>query len=915
MAQTTFPVSGKVKLKESNEAAVGATVFAITADAQVAGGTVTDNDGSFTLKLERGEYTLKINYLGAKPYKEELRMWRDTYLGTIALEDATEDLEGVEVKEKAPLATVEGDTTSFSAKAYKTNQNASAEDLVKKMPGMQEVNGELRAQGEKVQQVLVDGKQFFGQSPKTALSTLPAEVVDKIQVFDDQSEQSKASGVDDGTRIKTLNVVTKINMRNGEFGRAYAGGGTDERYSAGANINMFRGERRLSLLGQINNINQQNFSTDDLLGVVGDNSGGGRRGGRGPGGSRPSFLTGFAAGSNASDFMVNPSGGITQTIAGGANYQDEWGEKVEVSGSYFYNQGNNNTVTQTYQNYFLSNLAGQEYSELDSQASTNINHKFNAKMVYRMNPKVSFFYLPSIRIQQNSGESFLLGSTVQEGVILNTLRQTFESDLNAANISNNLMMRINGEKRGRSLFLDLKHSYENSTGNQFLQTANWGIDSSSINQLGILDEVVNGYNASVMYSEPLGDKGMGAFISYDISNSTANSSLNNYSNAVNKIGGFLDTSLSSLFTNDWLTQTAGIGFRKFNRSMGFVVRFRFQNAILNNQQTLPILESVNPSFNNFLPFALFRKRFENNATWFSMYRTYVIQPTASQLSVALDNTNPLQLRTGNAGLEQQYGHWLMTRYNAANTKNGTVFYAMISGGFAQNYIGQSTYTALQDEVVNGVSLARGVQLSNPVNLDGQYTINGFTTYGFPLNKLKSNLNFNLSASANRIPNLINNNASFTYNRNAGLGVVLSSNISENLDFTVSTDGSFNQTENSVSALGAVNYWVQQSKLSYDWIMPHGFTFRTNLTHQAFYGLSDLLDNNVFLWTAGVGKQVFKNKRGEVQLSIFDILGQNNNVSQQFFDTYFEENNSNVLTRYVMLSFSYNIRHWREGNDE
>jgi hypothetical protein len=912
-AQTSFPVSGKVELKESKEPAVGATVFAITNESKVAAGTVTDNEGRFTINLPRGEYTLKINYLGTVPYEEELRIWRDNYLGTIQLEDAAEDLEGVEVKEKAPIATVEGDTTSFSSKAYKTNQNASAEDLVKKMPGMQEVNGELRAQGEKVQQVLVDGKQFFGQSPKTALSTLPAEVVDKIQVFDDQSEQSKASGVDDGTRIKTLNVVTKINMRNGEFGRVYAGGGTDERYSAGANLNMFRGERRLSLLGQMNNINQQNFSTDDLLGVVGDNSGGGRRrGSSGPGGGgRPSFLTGFAAGSSASDFMVNPSGGITQTVAGGANYQDVWGEKVDVSGSYFYNQGNNSTITRTFQNYFLSNLAGQEYTELDSQLSTNINHKLNAKLVYRVTPKLSFFYLPSVRIQQNNGESFLNGSTVREGTIINTLRQTFESDLVATNISNNLMMRLNGEKRGRSLFVDLKHSYENTNGDQFLESGSWGVDSSQINQLGILDEVVNGYNASVMYSEPLGKKGMGAFISYDISNTSANSNLNTFSNAPNRIGGLLDTALSSMFTNDWLTQTAGIGFRKFNRSMGFVVRLRFQNAALNNQQVLPLEERVEPSFNNFLPFALFRKRFENKATFFTMYRTYAIQPTANQLSNALDNTNPLQLSTGNAALQQQYGHWIMARYNAANTEKGAVFYAMLSGGFAQNYIGQSTYTALQDEFINGIALNRGVQLSNPVNLQGQYTVNGFTTYGFPLNKLKSNLNFNVSASANRIPSLINNVESFTFNKNAGLGVVLSSNISENLDFTVSTDGAFNQTENSVSTLGTINYWVQTSKLSYDWIMPKGFTFRTNLTHQSFYGLSESLDNNVLLWTAGIGKQVFKNKRGEIQVSMFDILGQNNNVSQQFFDTYFEESNRNVLTRYVMLSFSYNIRHWRE----
>ena len=261
VAQITYPIGGTLKNKDTKEPIVGATVFVVAPDSTLAGGAVSDGQGKFTVSLARGEYTLKINYLGLNPYVEPLRVWRDDYLGTLFLSENTEQLKGIEVQGQALQATVNGDTTSFNAQAFKTTQNANAGDLIEKMPGVQNTNGELKAQGEKVQQVLVDGKQFFGQDPKTALATLPAEVVDKIQIFDDQSEQSKASGVDDGTRIKTINIVTKINMRNGEFGRTYAGAGSDGRYSAGANVNMFRGDRRLSLLGQVNNINQQNFST------------------------------------------------------------------------------------------------------------------------------------------------------------------------------------------------------------------------------------------------------------------------------------------------------------------------------------------------------------------------------------------------------------------------------------------------------------------------------------------------------------------------------------------------------------------------------------------------------------------------------------------------------------------------------
>ena len=830
------------------------------------------------------------------------------------MEESSEELKQVEIKEKTPQATVQGDTTSFSSKAYKTNQNASAKDLIEKMPGMQDDNGELKAQGEKVQQVLVDGKTFFGQDPKAALNTLPAEVVDKIQVFDDQSEQSKASGIDDGTRIKTINIVTKINMRNGEFGKVYAGGGSDNRYSAGGNINKFKEERRISVLGQINNINQQNFSTEDLLGVVGDNSRRGRRGGAGPGAKRPSFLQGFSAGSNANDFMVTPSGGITTTIAGGLNFQDEWGEKVEVSSSYFYNFADNNSIVNTYQNYYLLNGENQQYTEIDSTNSQNINHKFNAKLVYKINEKASLFYLPSISIQQNSGTTDLLGGTQQESILINALDQTLESDLTAANFSNNLMFRLNGEKRGRSLFIQGQHILSVNNGESFLNSISSSPDSESkLHQFSDLDNTENSISASAMYSEPLGDKGFGSMFTYDISNRSVSSVSNTIADKFDITRAYFDSSLSANFTNDWLIQKPSFGIRKFGKSGGFVARVNYEVAQLNNNQTVPSENAVGKTFTSIQPFALYRKRLKNKGSWFTMYRTYTIKPEASQLSELVNNSNPLQLSTGNSDLNQQYGHWFLSKYNVANPKKSTVFYAMINGGFAQNYIGQNTFTARRDTVIKGVELLQGSQMYSPVNLDGQFQSNMFITYGFPFKKLKSNVNVNLSAGMANIPSLINGREAKTFNQNYGAGVVLSSNISEKIDFTISTESNFNVTQNSLNSTLNTEYLIQTSKVKYDWVMPHGITFRTQLQHQQFVGLNDLLNNQILLWTAGVGKQLFKNKRGEVQLSMYDILGQNNSIAQNFYDSYYEEVTRNVLTRYVMVSFMYNIRKFRDSD--
>lgn len=915
-AQTSFPIGGKLKHAETNELLVGATVFVLNADSTIAAAAVSDPKGVFQVVLKRGIYTLKINYLGLQPYSEPIRVWRDDYLGTITLSENATSLEGVKIKRESIRATTEGDTTSFNARAYKTNQNANAQDLIEKMPGVQNTDGELKAQGEKVQQVLVDGKQFFGQDPKTALTTLPAEVVDKIQIFDDKSEQSKASGIDDGTRRKTVNIVTKINMRNGEFGKIYAGGGTDDRYSIGGNVNVFRGERRLSVLGQINNINQQNFSSEDLLGVTGDNSGrrGRGRGSRGPGGGgRPSFLSGFSAGGSAQDFQVSRSSGITETIAGGLNYQDKWGKKIDVSSSYFYNSGTNETIGNTFQQYYLVN-AGQEYTEYDSSNSTNINHRLNAKVVYKVNPKMSFFYIPRITVQQNDGTSLLDGETSQEGVLLNELGQIFTSELSAFQMSNDLMFRYNGEKRGRTLFAQVKSDIGRTDGLNFLDSKNVSNRSipEIINQNGDLDEQTDGISANIMYSEPIGDKGLGSFISYDFRSSENLLNQRTLSGTNDPLVLRYDSTLSSVYNNLWNTHQAGIGVRKFGRKGGFVVRVKYEIAELDNDQMIPVTENANLTLNNVLPFALYRARLANKASWFTMYRTYTTKPQASQLTNTVDNSNPLQLSSGLAALNQTYGHWLMSKYNKTNTEKNSIFYAMINGGIARNYIGQSTFTASQDTLYNGVEIPRGGQLTNPVNLNGQYSANMFVTYGFPISKLKSNLNLNISSGITNIPSLINDIESNTFNQNYGLGFVISSNISENVDFTISTESNYVLSSNSLNSELNNQYLVQTSKVKYDWIMPKGFTFRAKLQHQEYFGLSDLLDNRVLLLTAGIGKQVFENKRGEFQLSMYDMLGQNNNVAQNFYDSFYEETNSNVLTRYVMLSFRYNLRKFRES---
>jgi len=238
---------------------------------------------------------------------------------------------------------------------------------------------------------------------------------------------------------------------------------------------------------------------------------------------------------------------------------------------------------------------------------------------------------------------------------------------------------------------------------------------------------------------------------------------------------------------------------------------------------------------------------------------------------------------------------------------------MLNSSFSDNYIGNSTYLRRTDNpIFEKIDLDRGTQLTRPVNLSGYWAANTYITYGLPLKKIKSNFNIDLSASLNKTPGLINDEANTSNNRTIGAGLSLSSNISEYVDFTISTRSSFNNATNTIQTGADSKFLNQTSKVKFNVILPKGIVFRTNIAHQLFTGLSDGFDDDYFLWTAGIGKKVFKNQRGEITLSVFDILQQNQSITRDVTETYIEDLRSKVLQRYIMLSFAYNFRNFNSG---
>ncbi|MBC6990655.1 TonB-dependent receptor [Hymenobacter sp. BT491] len=929
-AQTT--AAGRVLDAADQSPLIGANVVLIHLPDSTKQGAAADPTGAFEITgLEQGRYVLTVSFLGYQTLRRPVEVGAQPLaLGNITLQTGGVTLKGVEVVGKTPAAVQKGDTAQYNANAFKTNPDANAQDLITKMPGVTTQNGKVQAQGEDVQRVLVDGKEFFGNDPDAVLKNVPAEIIDKIEVFDRQSDQSQFSGFNDGNTQKTINIVTKPQFRNGQFGRFVAGvgGGSQtgssswaERYRVSGSYNMFRNNQRISIVAQSNNVNEQNFGTEDLLGVVG-NSGGGGRGNRGGGGG-PGGGGNRGGGGNAgaSNFLVNQNGGITRTNAIGVNYSDLWGKKTQVTASYFFNLSNNTNNSNTFRRYAGTNQ-GQTYQENSLEGSRNINHRFSLRLEHKIDTANSILFIPRLSVQQNNGTSNLDGITLLGDQQRGNVVSNYRSHLTGVTSSNQLLYRHRFAKAGRTISLDLNANYNDKDGNNNLFSNSRSVSriagtlrdttiETRLDQYSRLLQTGWQLSSGVSYTEPLSKTDI-LQLTYNVSYAPNDSDKKTYDFA-NDTGDYtsLNQGLSNVFTSSYLTQGIGASIRRQTRDFQAMIGVTGQRADLNNRQQFPAAGNLDRTYYNFLPNAMLRYNFSRQKNLRFNYNGRTAAPSISQLQEVVNNANPLQLTTGNPNLNQQFQHTATLRYSAAKPESSTSFFAGIFGSFTNNYITNSTFVAPQDTVINinggRVLLPVGGQLTRPINLGQQYSVRAFAVYGRPISAIKSNLNLNGSVGYSRTPGLNNNVVNYSQSPSGGLGATLSSNISPKVDFTLSSNGNLTYARNTVNTRLNTNYYVQNSALRLSWIVGPGFTLQSDVTHQYNKGLSGSGTQQYVLWNASLGKKVFENQRGEFKLYAFDILKQNRSIQNNISAAYNETVTTNILQQYFMVMFTYNLR--------
>jgi hypothetical protein len=930
-----FTISGKLQDDETKLAVQGATIqLKSKSDSNFSQTSFSDSAGRFRFtELKRDSFTISFTSVGYASLTKTVRIdsadpeIKD--LGIVIFPKSAKELAGVTVVGKTPPAQQKGDTLQFNASEFKTNPDASSEDLVRKVPGITVENGEVKAQGETVRRVTLDGRELFGDDATAALRNLPAEVVDKIQVFDRLSDQDRAAGITTGETQKEINIITKANMRNGQFGRVYAGYGTDDRYSLGGNSTILKENRRISLVGLVNNINQQNFSSQDLLGVTSSGSGGrgnfgggggqrgGQRGGQGGGGQRGGFGGGgFGGGGN---FLVGQQNGINKTNAIGINFSDVWGKKLRVSGSYFFNNSANTTSQESTTEYLSKNRISN-INQTTKSNSNNNNHRINMRIEYQLDSMNQLIISPNLIFQNNRSNRLSTTSNfLQPDVKLdNEIFNRTNSLRNGNNLNNNILYSHSFRKRGRTFSINLNTSYNKRDGETYT-------DYSRYDSIGILDTADNRFSdqfnrtfqtsVRISYTEPLSTKSQLQFTyNPSLSKSKADQQTYSYESLAKGYSIFNDR-LSNVFDNKTTAHNGGIAFRTGDRDNQFTTGVNYQRTELYNNRTYPVpaFEGTK-TFNNILPNAMARFKLSAKSNLRLFYRTNVNQPSITQLQDVVNAENPPNYSQGNPDLKPQYSHSLNGTYTFTNTAKGTVFVGNIYAQKSNNYITNATYIVSgADSIVGKNVLEQNDVLAKPINVDGYYNLRSFLTFAVPIKFIKSNLNMNGGFTYSNVPGIFNNQSIESKNYTYSLGTVIASNVSQYVDFTVSYSANYStvnaKTVNSTAVEKSTQeYFSHIGSVQLNLLSKTGWFFQNDLTNQLQWQTTT---DKFWLWNMSVGKKFLKDRKGELKLTAFDVLKQNVSFSRSVSDdgNSIYTQRSQVLTQYLLLTFTYNLRNF------
>jgi hypothetical protein len=892
-------VRGSLKDSVSKQGLNDATVSLLaTKDSSLISFTLSSNSGYFEIKnVPSGEYVALISHQSFTTLRKRFAITEKSPvadLGPVFMVENFKSMDEVVVRDEVPIK-VKGDTIVYNANSFKVlNPNGTAEDLLKKLPGVQvERDGTVKAQGETVPKIYVDGKEFFGNDPKMATKNLTADMIDEVEVYDDMSEQAKFNGVDDGSRTRVMNLKLKKDKKQGMFGRASGGYGTDDRYNGNLSANYFKGATKLSVVARANNTNNLGFTNNDNLGIFSAGSAGGSRGGN--------------------------SSGITKNWNVGTNYSDLWGKNLELTGSYFFNHLNNSNNSRSSSIYTFPK--DSIVNKLQSGASRNYNnnHRANLRLTYTIDSMNSLIYTPNLNFQNSesnrtdSSESFNAGKLNLPRV--NDSRSIQGSEGDGINWSNNITIRHRTSKKGRTLSINLTNSINNSDrdGSTISRIGSFrdGIKTREtiINQISHQKTESKNYSAGISYTEPLGrDKMLELNYRYNKNENQSNRHVYDFDTVSGKYSKE-NVAQTNLFQNSNESNRIGTNFRVVKKKYNYQLGIAAQRTTLVSDNVSK-KQFIEQTYNNLFPTASFNYNFARSKALRFQYRGSTNQPSTTQLQETTDKSNALYWTRGNAALKQEYNNNFSLTYNYFNMSSFKNYFFRIGFSNTANQIVNNIISG--PRVYKGEKIDTAVQLTIPVNVNGAYNFNGNANIGFPIKRMKGgNFNTTTSMRIGRDISFVDSVKNISKNITLGENVHISYTYKEKLDISVGGGIDYNAARYSLYDQNNNSYYTYTASGDISYILPKGFIISTDGDYIANSGLASGYNQHYFLWNASFSKQMLKNKRGELKFSVYDILKQNRSVSRNFGSNYIQDVQNSAVQRFFMLGFTYNLN--RMGN--
>lgn len=890
-------LSGTLTDTSGKKPIVFATVTIFNAkDTSIVTYRLTDEQGKFkvpSLPLQK-ELRVVITATGSAVWRKEFTLTEESPsldLGITRLEADVKEMEEVLVMSERPPVVVRKDTIEFNAAAFKTLPTALVEDLLKKMPGVDvDREGNIMVNGRKVNRLMVEGKEFFGSDPKIASKNLPANLIDKVQVTDDKEELLRNPDLTAGEVGQVINLKLKKAVKQGWFGKLYAGAGTEDRFEAGGIVNMFRDTLQVSLIGYTNNLSRSGFSIQDVMNIGGF--------------SRNNLNSvsvssdgGFAL--NEISFGGMSGQGIQRSSGGGVNVNTLLGKRTTLSMQYFYGE-NKTTTGQRINNQQFFNDTTLTTQTVNSGESYDRSHRLSGNVRIKLDSLSSTLeYRPSFTFSNTDATSLTQIESFSNyepklNESTNELRRSSEGFATGHELSINKQFR----KKGRSLYISLNAQYNSNETPQFNDAENIfykNPSTTSLRQLRSQDQNSLNTRFYAGFNEPLTKK-----LSLRLNQTTEYFSGKDYVDTYEFdpiTGEYIipDQNLTNGLKRSGWRNTTYAGLRivpntKFNITLGANLRsLNINNEFRKNPE-------INQHFTYLQP--------QVNLTYKKINLSYNVnlrEPNATDLQPVVNNTNPLFLTLGNPELKPTITHsaGLYSYINDIKRQLTLNF----NSGFSYN-----KNAVLRIRTVN----ENGVQITRPINVDGTWNayLNGSLRKQYKFSntlKFSTGLNFNVSYAKTFVYVNQNQSDANTLGFNPSGNVTL--NWNDKIEFTQRYSPNFNKTTYESNAYPSLQIWRHNASSEVIVRMPKHIVWESTLDY--FYNpqVAPGIQKSSFRWNAAVNVLFLKQDKGQLKLSVYDLLNQNISVTRTVRENYIQDSESIILRRYFLLTFTYNIRNF------